>query len=346
LRHEHIWMLNAEGTYTRYSELKHPDTGAATPAQLLTALDPYSIMAYSGTYAAGTFSRSPRATLLDAAGVQILYGANAARYGMFFFPPASSATQNDIECSALMDERYFRYIDGLYTGVYTIPFVNNIRQMFIDNLNVSVQNGEIKYSCTYTHKPGYTPRPRQLLLNVSRYELVSTFNSLYPYGYRVRTIDSFVLNGEDRYAAVLEQVDLDTPDSWDEPTFVAETWANLAPALDTYFSWGYGVKCMTSNSRGEYTIVLSEKYYGARMEIFLPAMTRGDFLANFYSYAAQGYWPIAIDSYVDIYGSDIYLASLAPANGGPWTIGWEFKDLNGLLAAYKGSYLANLMTVY
>ncbi|RPJ07288.1 MAG: hypothetical protein EHM28_07635 [Spirochaetaceae bacterium] len=184
LRHEHVWMLNSDGTYTYFPD-RYPDGSPVPAPELLTALDTRSIMAYTLTNQGGTlFNRSARVSPLD--GVGTFWTTDVLENGYD-------------KTSAVTEERVLFMEDEL---ILRAEYQKLSGRFCVDSLNVTVQNGEIKYSAVF-RKNGLPENPGVLLLNLDQPNFVSEVFKYHLMGYRIRTMDFYNYN-ENRYAAVME----------------------------------------------------------------------------------------------------------------------------------------------
>jgi serralysin len=189
LRHEHIWRLQSDGTYVQSSETEQD-------ADLLTDLDAQSIMAYKG----GIFKPNKSPSPLDIKGIQILYGDNPAYYA------ASSSSDGFYNYLGLTYPVHSETYTLMHDPIIFQEWFNSKKDAtFIDNINIIEQNGEIKVSAVA--KTGMYNMPSALLVNLNAAEFFNQYSVLHSNGYRFRSIDSCVLNGEIRYAGILERDD-------------------------------------------------------------------------------------------------------------------------------------------
>jgi Matrixin/Bacterial tandem repeat domain 1 len=314
LMHEHIWQLQSDGTYKQVSEFEY-GTGA-----LITDLDPYSVMAYSGKTG---FFVYPSTTIseLDIKGIQKLYGPNIARVAAFMtteplqYPyPTGSASVTNEKIILLKDGTSFQNMFNAYHTKY-----------WVDSLNVNVQNGVIKYSAIF-RKNAYQPLSSILLLNLNKTDFTAAYNSYYKQDYRIRTIDTFTYNGEDRYAAVME---FDANASFgggpEEIAMIGVTEIDFITKHNDIYQTGWSEYTLNYNyETNTFTVIFRKNINTFEFR----HISREELNATIPALNAQGISLLRLDSYVDAQGVDYYsgIYKATTVLDRPWLVGKELHE--------------------
>jgi len=291
LMHEHIWTLQADGTYKQTSEFEWP-------SELITALDTASIMYYrnkTGYTGDGTVSR------LDVDGIQKVYGNNPARYSVFLK-------------KTTVEEKYLYNVDiKVFLRKHAEYWDQNYR---VESVNTIVQNGQIKYSAVF--RPSTSNEFG--VYGWSRTDFTNKLNEAYKDGWKVYAVDTFEYNGKDHYSATFR------PSTVDETWILGYTRDDFISKYNELMANGYRIhKVNTYSLNGaERHTAFFRKSTAAEQGVI--GWSRADFINKYNEMSNNGYKLHQVDTY-RINGTELYTGFFrAASTSWSWVMGYEFDD--------------------